>query len=247
VLVLCIGAATRLAEYVQRMEKVYRAEIRLGARSDTDDAEGTITPVAVADPPGKEQVREGLQGFVGEIEQAPPAYSAAKVKGRRAYKLARAGEDVELEPRRVQIHEIDLRSYEYPNLVIQVRCGKGTYIRSLARDLGERLGCGGYIQALRRSRVGPFSADDALSLETDAETARSRLLPPKFAVPDLPRVALGPEDAMRFYAGMAVPLPPMAATEAAEFAVLAAMTGYLIGIGEPDADRRLQPTKVLKS
>src|SRR5947209_7070555 len=145
VLVLCLGAATRLTEYVQRMAKTYRSTFLLGARSDTDDADGTITPVAGATPPGGGAVVEALASFVGTIEQVPPAFSAAKVTGRRAYDLARAGQNVDLAPRPVTIYGIDLLACAYPRLELEVHCARGTYIRALARDLGARLGCGGYI------------------------------------------------------------------------------------------------------
>jgi tRNA pseudouridine55 synthase len=134
VLVLCVGAATRLAEYIQRMPKTYRAGIALGARSDTDDADGHITPVPDATPPGRAELVETLRGFVGTLDQVPPAFSAAHVDGRRAYDLARRGAEVSLTPRPVTIHVIDLERYEYPHLELNVACGKGTYIRSLARS-----------------------------------------------------------------------------------------------------------------
>ncbi len=171
VLVLCLGAATRLTEYVQRMGKTYRAGVRLGARSDTDDADGMVTTVNAAAPDAA-TVTACLAGFVGDIEQTPPAYSAAKVAGRRAYDLARQGQDVDLRPRRVHVYGIDVCRYDYPHLELEVRCGKGTYIRSLARDLGARLGCGALIQTLRRTRVGPFTTDDAVPMDADAATAR---------------------------------------------------------------------------
>src|SRR4051794_13974295 len=188
VLVLCVGSATRLTEYVQQMEKTYHTTVRLGARSDTDDADGTVTPVEEAVAPTREQLEACLQGFLGEIEQVPPAFSAAKVMGRRAYDLARRGEEVTLQPRKVQVYGIDVRRYEYPEVDLEVRCGKGTYIRSLARDLGQRLGCGGLVQVLRRTRVGPFDAADAVPLDADPETVRSRLLPTTTAVAELPWV-----------------------------------------------------------
>src|SRR5262249_38245272 len=206
VLVLCVGVATRLCEYVQRMEKVYRAGIRLGARSDTDDADGIVTPAAVTTPPDRERVAEALRAFIGEIDQVPPAYSAAKVTGRRAYALARRGDDVQLAPRKVEVYEITLRDYEYPLLDVEVRCGKGTYIRSLARDLGERLGCGGLIQTLRRFRVGRFSVDDALSLDADKSSARARLRPLDEAVAALPRITLADAEIARLRQGQEIVL-----------------------------------------
>src|SRR5262249_38706790 len=190
VLVLCVGVATRLGEYVQRMEKVYRAGIRLGARSDTDDADGVVTPVAGAQLPDRALVEDVLRTFVGEVEQVPPAYSAAKVTGRRAYALARRGDDVQLAPRKVNIYDIRLLSYDYPQLELEVRCGKGTYIRSLARDVGERLGCGGLIESLRRTRVGPFRVEEAISVDMPGTAARTHLLPMAQALADLPRLLL---------------------------------------------------------
>src|SRR5205085_1672899 len=139
-------------------------------------------------PPDRAAVDAALRSFVGEIGQTPPAYSAAKIAGRRAYALARRGAEFELAPRIVHIDAIDLLDFDYPHLRIEVRCGKGTYIRSLARDFGERLGCGAYLSGLRRTRVGRFTADDAVPLEADAETARGRLLPLAAAVAELPRV-----------------------------------------------------------
>jgi tRNA pseudouridine55 synthase len=134
----------------------------------------------------------------------PPAYSAAKLTGQRAYDLARQGREVSLEPRAVQVHAIDVLRYDYPELDVEVRCGKGTYIRSLARDLGERLDCGAYVGALRRTRVGPFAVEDAVTLQTPPEEARARLLPMERAVADLPRVTLGGRDLERLRGGQAV-------------------------------------------
>jgi tRNA pseudouridine55 synthase len=206
VLVLCVGAATRLTEYVQDMAKTYRAGLLLGARSDTDDADGTVTPVAGARPPDRDTVLRQLEGFVGEIEQVPPAFSAAKVTGQRAYDLARKGEEVALKPRRVQVYGIQLLAYDYPRLDLHVDCGKGTYIRSLARDLGERLGCGALVEALRRTRVGPFQDGEAVGLEADAAAARQKLLPLAAAVAELPRVTLGEAQLRRLRQGQEIAL-----------------------------------------
>jgi tRNA pseudouridine55 synthase len=203
-LVIAFGAGTRLVDYVQRMEKTYETGVRLGARSDTDDAEGTITPAEVGVPPARQAVANLLPEFIGNISQSPPAFSAAKVAGRRAYVLARRGADVDLAPRLVQIHDIRLARYEYPNLDLEVRCGKGTYIRSLARDLGERLGCGGYVTFLRRTRNGPFKVDAALPLEADADAAQNALLDLSCALADLPRVEITLADAERFAHGQAL-------------------------------------------
>jgi tRNA pseudouridine55 synthase len=243
VLVLCIGNATRLAEYVQRMPKTYRAEIVLGARSDTDDADGTITPSPAVAPPNPAEVAEQLQTFVGTIDQVPPAYSAAKVTGRRAYSIARQGQDVELAPRSVTIYRIDVLDYAFPKLRVDVICGRGTYIRALARDLGERLGCGGYIAALRRTRVGGFDLAAALPVDADAATARQSLLPTAMAVAELPRCVLGAAEIARLRQGQAVPLGDC---QAAGDVALFDERGELVGVGAVDAAAGVvRPLKVL--
>ena len=193
VLVLCIGAATRLAEYVQAMPKTYRAGLLLGQRSDTDDADGSVTMVEGAVVPDQATVEAALQAFVGAIDQVPPAFSAAKLGGRRAYDLARRGQTVPLEARPVEIYGITLVSYSYPGWEIEVHCGKGTYIRSLARDLGERLGCGALIETLRRTRVGAFSVDDAVGMDASVSNLREHLRPLGDAVAELPRSTVAPE------------------------------------------------------
>ncbi|HVS35096.1 MAG TPA: tRNA pseudouridine(55) synthase TruB [Gemmataceae bacterium] len=246
VLVLCLGAATRLAEYVQRMAKTYRAGLRLGARSDTDDADGTVTPVASATPPAAAEVAAALSSFVGAIDQTPPAYSAAKTAGRRAYDLARQGQEVDLRPRKVQIYCIYVLNCDYPRLELEVRCGKGTYIRSLARDLGERLGCGALVQTLRRTRVGPFAVEDAVPLDADATAARSRLRPMEEAVAELPRVKLADGEIRRLCQGQAISLAQGAGSggEAAVFDE----AGRLAATAAWDAERRvLRPDKVLRA
>jgi tRNA pseudouridine55 synthase len=190
VLVVCLGVATRLAEYVQDMDKVYQAGILFGASSNTDDADGKVTPVEGLVPPLQEEVARALDSFVGDIQQIPPIYSAAKVTGRRAYELARKGKEVSLAARKVRIYSVKLLKYQYPHLEVEVCCGKGTYIRSLARDLGQKLGCGGLIASLRRLRVGPFAVEQAVALDIGADEARQRVLPVSWAVSQLPRVDL---------------------------------------------------------
>ncbi len=149
VLVLCLGRATRLVEFVQDLPKTYKARIRLGAHSDTDDATGACVPVPDVCPPALGEIQQAIGGFVGPISQVPPRYSAAHVQGRRAYKLARKEREFKLTPRTITIERIAIDAYHFPHLDLTIDCGKGTYIRSLARDLGESLGCGGLIAALR--------------------------------------------------------------------------------------------------
>jgi tRNA pseudouridine55 synthase len=190
VLVLCIGKATRLVEFVQDLPKTYWARVLLGVRSNTDDATGAC--VRVEDPPVPElpEISQVLDGFRGEILQVPPKFSAAHHLGKRAYRLARKQRAFELAPRMVRVQAITIEAYEYPYLDLLIECGKGTYIRSLARDLGERLGCGGLIAALRRTRTGGFDETDALQLDGEAVNVHQRLLPLSKAVEHLPRLSL---------------------------------------------------------
>lgn len=165
VLVIGIGReATRELSRSVEAEKEYEVTIRLGVRSTTDDEEGKKTEVSVKTPPAKNEVGRAVKTFVGSIEQTPPAFSAIKVGGRRAYDFARHGDMPELAARRVVIKSIKLLKYDYPLLQLRVVTGKGVYIRSLARDLGERLGTAGYVAELIRTRVGRFGKADALTL-----------------------------------------------------------------------------------
>ena len=196
VLVVCVGQATRLIEQVQRMPKAYRAVIRLGATSDTLDADGRIEPNLDPDLklPAESEVRAALDGQVGLIQQMPPQFSALKVEGRRAYDLARLGESVPLVARPVRVDRIELIHYTWPRLEITVDCGSGTYIRSIARDLGEALGCGGLIEVLTRTRIGPFLLSEATNpVGLPIEAILAHLRPPVEALGDMPRLQLTPE------------------------------------------------------
>ena len=168
VLVVCLGQATRVAEYLMASDKVYRAQIRLGVSTDTHDAEGEVTATAEVDV-SEEEVRKALASFVGSIQQIPPMYSALKREGVPLYKLARQGITVEREPRSVKIHSIELLEWNPPLLTIQVKCSPGTYIRALARDLGQRLDCGAHLQSLTRLASGHFTLEKAVSLDELAE------------------------------------------------------------------------------
>ncbi len=176
VLVLCVGSVTKLAERVQAMPKRYETRIRLGATSDTDDADGQIVESPEATAPALESVRNELRKFIGVIQQLPPQYSALKVQGRRAYDLARNGVAVTLQPRPIRVDSIELRGYDWPWLDLSIDCGKGTYIRSIARDLGAALGVGGLVQSLRRTRVGPFAVERGIGLQATPDEARAALL-----------------------------------------------------------------------
>ncbi len=161
VLLVCVGAAVRITEYLMDLPKVYRGTVCLGTETDTYDAEGEVVATHDVDV-SDAALREALAAFSGEIEQRPPAHSAIKVGGRPAYERARKGERVELAPRTVTIHRLDLLRFEPPEAEIEVECSRGTYIRSLAHDLGQALGCGAHLSALTRTRVGPFPVEDAL-------------------------------------------------------------------------------------
>ena len=166
-LILVVGSYTKKAGEFSKLDKTYEAELTLGKVSTTGDSEGQINtyrvvPGVVPDRrPGLQQVQAVLRTFLGEIEQTPPAFSAIKIDGQRAYKMARAGEEVKLEPREVTIYEVSILSYEYPKLRLKTRVSSGTYIRSLAEDIGQKLGTGAYLSALRRTKVGDFDVKDA--------------------------------------------------------------------------------------
>ncbi len=157
VLVMALGKATKHLGRFMAADKRYRAVVDLSAFTSTDDLEGERREVEVTRPPGEAEIRSALGRFVGRIMQRPPAYSAVKIAGQRAYKLSRRGEAVEIRARPVTIHRLDLVRYAWPVVELDVCCGKGTYIRSLARDLGETLGTGGHCRELRRTAIGPFT------------------------------------------------------------------------------------------
>lgn len=164
VLLVCIGQATRVVEYLMEARKVYSAEIVLGIATDTYDAQGRITHSSPETPVTLDQIKGALAAFMGRIEQVPPMYSAIKRQGTPLYTLARQGMTVKREPRQVEIYDIKLINWSSPMLQIEVECSKGTYIRSLAHDLGEKLGCGAHLRSLVRLASGRFTLDEAVSL-----------------------------------------------------------------------------------
>lgn len=226
VLVVCVGAATRLADYVQAMGKSYESRFRLGATSTTDDADGEVTEAPGAVAPTRAQLDAALTRFTGSVEQMPPAFSALKVGGRRAHDLARQGKDVPLAPRAVRIDAVRVRAYEWPWLDVEVDCGKGTYIRSIARDLGAALGCGGLVQTLRRTRVGPFTTEHGMNLDADPTTVK--LQPLTAAVAGMPQARVTADDVTRLRQGQRVALT----TERAEGEQLTLLNdrGEMVGI-----------------
>jgi tRNA pseudouridine55 synthase len=257
VLPVFLGAATRLVEYHLGDRKRYRATVCFGASSTTDDLEGALTPVT-SSAPTRESVLAACQRFVGEIEQRPPAYSAIKVAGRRAYALARAGESVELAPRAVTIHTLDLVDWDdstgdEPVAIVDVQCSAGTYVRSLARDLGEAVGNAAYLGALTRTASGPFTLDAATSLDdvrAAAEAGPDRvagLLQPIDAGLDLPTIVLPAAAVPAITRGQTIGVPAGTPPLEAERPLrLVDETGRLVAIGRL-VGTRLAPDKVLVS
>ncbi|MBX6315176.1 MAG: tRNA pseudouridine(55) synthase TruB [Isosphaeraceae bacterium] len=247
VLVVCVGAATRLIEYVQRMPKTYRTVVRLGARSETLDADGPIVEVPDPPIPDEAQVRAALARQVGTIAQVPPQFSALKVGGQRAYDLARAGRAVELAARPVVIDRIDLLAYDWPRLELEIDCGSGTYIRSIARDVGDALGCGGLVEVLTRTRIGPFRQEDAIDPRTITPEAIPGLLRPAVeAVAGLPQRRLSAAEVAVVAHGGAVAIGPAPPGDG-EVALIGP-DGTLVAIAEAEpCTGRVYPRRVLVS
>ena len=189
------------------MPKRYVGTFLLGRQSATEDVEGDVTELPDAPRPTREEIEAAAQRFLGRIQQRPPAFSALKVQGRPAYKLARRGKPVELTPRPVEIHRIELRAYQYPELILEIECGGGTYVRSLGRDLAESLGTAAVMSALVRTGIGRFSIDDAVDpRELTPNNWITFLHPPLRAVEYLPRVQLSAEQAVRLRNGLTIEL-----------------------------------------
>ncbi len=161
--------ATRELGKLQGLDKEYIATLRFGATSDTYDTNGIITVAQPASPVSQEDIEKAIYKFIGTIDQMPPIYSAKKIQGRKAYELARKGKDVELKSCQVTIHEIEVLKYDWPQFELRVKCSSGTYIRSLAHDIGQALGCGAYLTALRRTRIGKWSIGEAVVLDSLSE------------------------------------------------------------------------------
>jgi tRNA pseudouridine55 synthase len=213
VLLVCIGQATRVSEYLMAGQKVYRARVRLGISTDTYDAEGRV--VASVDPVevDRAQVEAALARFRGVIEQVPPMYSALKREGEPLHALARRGVEVEREPRRVEISRLALTAWEPPECTLEVTCSPGTYVRALAHDLGQALGCGAHLAGLTRLASGEFRLEDAVTLDAFAQAAAEGrwpdlLHPLDAALTGFPALHLDADAARRLCAGQAIAAPP---------------------------------------
>ena len=248
-LVLCLGQATRLVEYLTGHDKRYTGVVQLGRTTTTDDAEGN----AIQERPVPEVTQAALAAVVarfrGAISQRPPAFSALKVQGKRAYDLARAGEDVQLAERAVTIHRFNAELLAADTVAVDVTCSSGTYIRSLARDIGEAIGCGGHLAALRRESVGPFSVVDAISLDALAQVLAAReldtrLVPADEGISELDAAILGQEGTLAMVQGRPWECA-VGAPSAANPARIYSAAGDFIGVGSISNLGEIRASKVL--
>jgi tRNA pseudouridine55 synthase len=246
VLVVLVGPAVRLSEYVSASDKRYQATIRLGSATDTYDAEGVSTqdemPVMITE----EEFVSLLEGYVGEIEQVPPPYSAVKVKGKKAYEMARKGEKVELEPRKINVYGLEILEWALPEIVIDVYCSSGTYVRSLANDIGVELGVGAHLIGLRRTKSGRFSLRDAVSLRRLRESFEQGnwsqfLIPAAEALSDWPSLELDADLVEKVRHGHRIPADP----DAEGWTRAISVQGDLVALLELDQEAgEWQPRKV---
>jgi len=241
---LCFGEATKFSTDLLDADKTYEAVIRLGVTTDSGDAEGAVIATAAVDV-SESDVSRVLPQFTGDLQQIPPMHSALKRNGRPLYELARQGIEVEREPRAVTIHAIDCLSFSGDLLTLRVSCSKGTYIRVLAADIGQALGCGAHLAALRRTAVGALDLARAVTLaELEAldEAGRAgRLQPVDTLLQSLPVLSIEGEAAERFRHGNPVDLQPGLAGKIRVYA-----NGRLIGVGEPGPDGRLWPKRLVQ-
>jgi tRNA pseudouridine55 synthase len=244
---MCIGPSTRLAEYLSDLPKEYVARARLGVRTETDDPEGEAVGTSEDwRELSPDRIASAVGSFLGEAAQVPPPFSAKKVGGERAYRLARRGGEVELPGVPVTIHEIVLLRIDLPFVDFRVLCSTGTYIRALARDLGERLAVGAHLTGLRRVAIGPFAVDGAVSPEglSDPVAVAGGWLSPLAAVAHLPQVRLPSEEALRTLRnGQALPADDLGATAAQGKDLAVALGERLVAIAVQDGNR-IRPKKV---
>ncbi|MEW4530855.1 tRNA pseudouridine(55) synthase TruB [Maioricimonas sp. JC845] len=246
VLIVCIGPATRLVQYIQELPKRYDARFELGRRSDTDDTEGTVEDLPDAPRIERDQLEQLLPRFVGRIEQVPPVYSAVKVRGQRAYDRARAGKPVELKPRPVTVYRIDLTEFDYPRFCLDVECGAGTYIRAIGRDLGNSLGSAAVMTALQRSAIGPFRVENAVQLDDiTADSIRGLLQDPAVAFRNYPSYQALADEAEQFRQGRPLRIP--GADTLPDGRTIAVLDGRarFVGVGEYRPRRGLVPRLVM--
>lgn len=245
---ICLGDATKISAYLLDADKYYRFRVRLGEVTATGDAEGAVIQQRPTANVTREQIERVLSDFVGEIEQLPPMYSALKHQGKRLYELAREGIEVEREPRPVRIHSLTLGEVDLPDFELRVHCSKGTYVRTLAVDIGEALGCGAHVVALRRTAVGPYTdlpmhtMDELEALaEQGQEALDAVLLPIDTALATWPEVRVSADSAFYLKQGQAV-LVPKAPTEGW---VRIYHGDQLLAVGEVQDDGRIAPRRLM--
>ncbi|NIL98060.1 MAG: tRNA pseudouridine(55) synthase TruB [Planctomycetales bacterium] len=244
VIVVCVGSATRLVDYIQRMRKYYRGTFRLGCSSPSDDTETDVTRRDDLPIPDVQQLTAALRQWTGTIQQRPPAYSAVKVAGRRAYKLARQGKPVQLAARQVTVYQLALVRYDYPELVLDICCSAGTYVRSLGRDLAASLGTAAVMSALTRTAIGRFRLADAVALEDlGTHNVLQHMLPADLAVAELPRTELTSGEVARIVNGRRIEREGWAAGGEEEIAAFDT-SGRLLAILKPGAAGILAPIRV---
>lgn len=248
---ICLGEATKVSGYLLDSDKRYLASCTLGIKTNTADAEGEVIETRPVENYSEEMIQSVLNQFIGEIEQIPPMHSALKVNGQPLYKLAHKGEVIERKPRKVTIYEIRFIRLENGILELDVLCSKGTYIRTLAEDIGERLGCGAHISALRRSLSGPFQLENAVTLaglehlaEDSLDQIDSFLLRPEEALLDWPEVSLSEHSTHYVQQGQAVQVPK-APTQG--LVRLHGQNGQFIGVGQVMDDGKVAPKRLIRS
>ncbi len=241
VLVVCLGQSTRLIEYVQQMPKRYSGSFLLGRTSSTEDIEGEVTLLADPPQPTRAELDAALHQFLGPISQRPPAFSALMVAGRRAYDLARAGEQFELAPRTILIHKLAVTHYAYPELSLEIECGSGTYVRSLGRDLARALGSDAVMNALVRTAIGEFRLENSvLPDQLTRDNLAGYLLPPRTAIVGLPTLRVEEADLRRLANGQAIQRADCA--HAGEVAAIDA-SDRLVALLQPSGDGWFKPTR----
>ncbi len=252
VLPICIGQGTRVAEYLSESGKAYRAEIRFGVVTDTYDAEGAILRTMDASTLTLERIEEVLPQFLGTQMQLPPLYSAIKIQGQPAYKRMRAGEEITLEARPVEIYRLQIVAWEASVLTLDVECSKGTYIRSLAYDLGECVGYGAHLTGLVRTRSGPFTLAESISLAqlalaVEQGTVAERVFPADFALQQYPALYLDAETVERVLHGNAFRYEEQASIQpGSELARIYDSSGHFLAIATWNSEMQMwQPKKVL--
>jgi tRNA pseudouridine55 synthase len=228
ILPIALGEATKTVPFVMDGRKSYVFTVEWGSETDTDDAEGRIVE-ATGQVPERGAVEALLPRFTGSIQQVPPRFSAIKIQGERAYDLARDGEVVELQPRTVEIDRLTVIAHEGNRSVLEADCGKGTYVRAIARDLGRALGCLGHIAALRRTRVGPFTEADAVAVD-DIAAAPAALRPVETALSEIPSIAVSRDMAGRLMRGQSIILRGRDAPPSGK--VYATCNGVLVAVGD---------------